>query len=94
VAQAPDSERPVFRSPIRDRNGGLLDVRMAVSGQIPVTAERFLRGPSDGHVRRVCERGWSDSLMAKHRQRITAVLRQDIANRLDGFLWRGQLRRN
>jgi len=26
--------------------------------------------------------------MAKHGQRITAVLRQDIANRLDGFRWR------
>jgi integrase len=31
--------------------------------------------------------GWSNSAMAKRYQHVTAVLRQDIANRLDGFLW-------
>ena len=31
--------------------------------------------------------GWSNSSMAKRYQHMTAVLRQDIANRLEGFLW-------
>ncbi len=31
--------------------------------------------------------GWSHGAMAKRYQHMTAVLRQDIANRLDGFLW-------
>jgi integrase len=31
--------------------------------------------------------GWSHSSMAKRYQHITAVLRDDIASRLDGFLW-------
>ncbi len=31
--------------------------------------------------------GWSHSSMAKRYQHVTAVLRQDIASRLDGFLW-------
>ena len=30
--------------------------------------------------------GWSHSSMAKRYQHVTAVLRQDIASRLDGFL--------
>ena len=33
--------------------------------------------------------GWSHSAMAKRYQHVTAVLRQDIAARLDGFLWGG-----
>lgn len=33
--------------------------------------------------------GWSHSSMAKRYQHVTAVLRQDIAARLDGFLWGG-----
>ena len=33
--------------------------------------------------------GWSHSSMAKRYQHVTAVLRQDIATRLDGFLWGG-----
>jgi len=31
--------------------------------------------------------GWSNGAMAKRYQHMTAVLRQDIANRLGGFLW-------
>ena len=31
--------------------------------------------------------GWSHSSMAKRYQHVTAVIRQDIAVRLDGFLW-------
>ncbi|MGQ0576380.1 MAG: tyrosine-type recombinase/integrase [Pseudonocardia sp.] len=31
--------------------------------------------------------GWSNSAMAKRYQHVTAVLRQDIATRLNGFLW-------
>lgn len=31
--------------------------------------------------------GWSHGAMAKRYQHMTAVLRQDIAHRLDGFLW-------
>lgn len=31
--------------------------------------------------------GWSHGAMAKRYQHMTAVLRQDIANRLVGFLW-------
>jgi integrase len=31
--------------------------------------------------------GWSHGSMAKRNQHMTAVLRQDIASRLDGFLW-------
>ena len=31
--------------------------------------------------------GWSHAAMAKRYQHVTAVLRQDIAARLDGFLW-------
>lgn len=31
--------------------------------------------------------GWSHSAMAKRYQHVTAVLRQDIAMRLNGFLW-------
>ncbi len=31
--------------------------------------------------------GWSHSSMAKRYQHVTAVLRNDIASRLDGFLW-------
>lgn len=31
--------------------------------------------------------GWSHTAMAKRYQHVTAVLRQDIAARLDGFLW-------
>ena len=34
--------------------------------------------------------GWSNSAMAKRYQHVTAVLRQDIARRLDGFLWRAE----
>jgi integrase len=33
--------------------------------------------------------GWSHSAMAKRYQHVTAILRQDIAARLDGFLWGG-----
>jgi len=33
--------------------------------------------------------GWSNSAMAKRYQHVTAVLRQDVAHRLDGFLWKG-----
>lgn len=33
--------------------------------------------------------GWSHGSMAKRYQHVTAVLRQDIAARLDGFLWGG-----
>ena len=33
--------------------------------------------------------GWSNSAMAKRYQHVTAVLRKDIANRLDAFLWSG-----
>jgi integrase len=32
--------------------------------------------------------GWSNSSMAKRDQHVTAVLRADIASRLDAFLWR------
>jgi hypothetical protein len=31
--------------------------------------------------------GWSNSAMAKRYQHVTAVLRNDIAKRLSGFLW-------
>jgi integrase len=31
--------------------------------------------------------GWSHSSMTKRYQHVTAVLRDDIASRLDGFLW-------
>jgi hypothetical protein len=31
--------------------------------------------------------GWSHSSMTKRYQHVTAVLRNDIASRLDGFLW-------
>ena len=31
--------------------------------------------------------GWSHGSMAKRYQHVTAVLRQDIASHLDGFLW-------
>jgi integrase len=31
--------------------------------------------------------GWSNSAMAKRYQHVTAVLRRDIAQRLNGFLW-------
>jgi integrase len=31
--------------------------------------------------------GWSNSAMAKRYQHVTAVLRNDIAKRLDAFLW-------
>jgi integrase len=31
--------------------------------------------------------GWSHSSMTKRYQHVTAVLRNDIATRLDGFLW-------
>jgi integrase len=33
--------------------------------------------------------GWSNSAMAKRYQHVTAVLRRDIASRLDAFLWSG-----
>jgi integrase len=33
--------------------------------------------------------GWSNGAMAKRYQHVTAVLRQDIASRLGGFLWGG-----
>jgi len=88
VVQAPDSETPVFRSPIRDRNGGLLDVGMAVSGQIPVTAESVLAGS----IGRTCSPGVRETRLvgqldgqaqpAHHRG-----ARADVTNRLDGFLW-------
>lgn len=32
--------------------------------------------------------GWSQAAMAKRYQHITAALRDDIAGRLGGFLWR------
>jgi integrase len=31
--------------------------------------------------------GWSNGAMAERYQHVTAAIRQDIANRLDGFLW-------
>lgn len=31
--------------------------------------------------------GWSNSAMAKRYQHVTAVVRRDIAQRLNGFLW-------
>jgi integrase len=34
--------------------------------------------------------GWSHSSMAKRYQHVTAVLRQDIAQRINGFLWEGK----
>lgn len=34
--------------------------------------------------------GWSNSSMAKRYQHVTAPLRRDIAERLSGFLWKGQ----
>lgn len=33
--------------------------------------------------------GWSNSAMAKRYQHVTAALRQDVAERLNGFLWNG-----
>ena len=33
--------------------------------------------------------GWSNSAMAKRYQHVTAALRTDIAQRLNGFLWEG-----
>lgn len=34
--------------------------------------------------------GWSNSSMAKRYQHVTAALREDIAERLSGFLWEGK----
>jgi integrase len=34
--------------------------------------------------------GWSNTAMAKRYQHVTAVLRQDVAQRLNGLLWEGK----
>jgi hypothetical protein len=34
--------------------------------------------------------GWSSSKMAKRYQHIVAALRSDIADRLSGYLWKGE----
>ena len=65
-------------------NAGVRDARLHDARHTAATILLLLGVPE----RAVMEfMGWSHSSMAKRYQHVTALLRNDIASRLDGFLW-------
>jgi len=87
---AQENGRPI--DPGQDRNDGKLllseagvrDAKLHAARHTAATVLLLLGVPE----RAVMEfMGWSNTAMTKRYQHVTAVLRQDIANRLDGFLW-------
>lgn len=78
----PTMDRTAWKRLLAD--AGVRDARLHDARHTAATVLLLLEVPE----RAVMEfMGWSNSAMAKRYQHVTAVLRNDIASRLDGFLW-------